>query len=202
MKTAQYLPYLPFTVASFCLVACCVLAWNLAEAAVAERRARMVNSIIDRTVAVRYDNMPHQDTVSLADTELFGTVQPGLHAYMLRWQGELAAVVLLPVRVRGYHDYINLAVGMQAEGTVAGISVLSHSETTGIGDAAMRPGYTDIMLDRSLDSPVLTGWAVRREGGEFDQVSGATVSSRAVVRAVRDSLRVYAAERHRFSGGQ
>lgn len=195
MKPRQYLPLAVIGVVS---TACCVLAWNLSKAAVAERKASQVTAIIDRTMPVRYDNVPHRDAVELPAAAAFGSPQPRLRAYPLRQQGETLGVVLLPVLVRGYYDDIALAVGIDSDGAVAGISVMSHQETAGIGAAAMQPAYTDAIIGKSLQSPQLAAWAVRREGGDFDQVSGATISSSAVVRAVRDSLKLYAAEQDRL----
>lgn len=190
--------WLPLAVISVVLVLVCISAWHLSKSAIVDRKAELLTAVITRTLPVEYDNIPYQDTVDLNQENVFSIPQPTLKAYLLRQQGQLQGAVLLPVLTRGYNGDISLAVGIHGDGTVAGISVLGHKETSGIGDEATKPVFTGTMQGQSLAAPPLVAWAVRPEGGEFDHVSGATVSSSAMVLAVRDSLRLFTSEQHRF----
>jgi electron transport complex protein RnfG len=95
----------------------------------------------------------------------------------------------------GYAGPIRMLVAVDSQGRVLGVRVLTHSETRGLGDAieARRSDWITRFSGRSLENPVPAGWALRREGGEFDQFAGATVTPRAVVSAVKRSLQFAAA---------
>ncbi|MGV0005809.1 MAG: RnfABCDGE type electron transport complex subunit G [Candidatus Porifericomitaceae bacterium WSBS_2022_MAG_OTU9] len=194
----QVRKWLPLVVIGVVLVLLCVLAWHLSESTIADRKAKLLTAVITRTLPVAYDNIPYLDTVALNQENIFSVPQPNLKAYLLRRQGALQGAVFMPVSSRGYSGTISLAVGIHDDGTVAGISVLSHRETSGIGAEATTAAFTGMMQGKSLSEPPLSAWAVRPEGGDFDHVSGATVSSSAMVMAVRDCLRLFSSERHSF----
>ena len=79
-------------------------------------------------------------------------------------------------------------VGMDPEGTVAGIEILTHNETPGLGDKITLPVFKDTFAGKNLQN---ADWRVKKDGGEFDQITGATISPRAVVGAVRRGLEFY-----------
>ena len=93
----------------------------------------------------------------------------------------------------GYNGRIHLLVGVYVDGRIAGVRVVKHAETPGLGDAIeVRKSSWILGFDgKSLDRPEPTRWAVRRDGGEFDQLTGATITRRAVVAAVRNTLLYY-----------
>ena len=90
----------------------------------------------------------------------------------------------------GYAGAIKLLVGIRANGTLAGVRVISHKETPGLGDGieTKRSNWILGFNDTSLDKPDLHGWQVKRDGGQFDQLTGATITPRAIVKAVHQSL--------------
>src|SRR5690606_27069458 len=90
----------------------------------------------------------------------------------------------------GYGGAIRLLVGIREDGTVAGVRVIDHRETPGLGDG-IEIEKSDWMTDfegRSLGDPPVQRWRVKKDGGEFDQFTGATITPRAVVTAVRNAL--------------
>jgi electron transport complex protein RnfG len=100
------------------------------------------------------------------------------------------AAALFVVSARGYSGPIRLLVGVDANGTVTGVRVIEHRETPGLGDL-VESSKTDWILQfnrRRLGDPELSDWAIKRDGGEFDQLTGASVTPRAIVNAVRDTL--------------
>ena len=107
--------------------------------------------------------------------------------------GEAQSVtgVILPATARdGYSGDIRLLVGVQADGRIAGVRTVGHRETPGLGDKIERK-KSDWILDfngRALGDPAFKQWTVRKDGGVFDQFTGATVTPRAVVTAVRRTL--------------
>ena len=97
----------------------------------------------------------------------------------------------------GYSGPIRLLVGVNADGTVAGVRVLSHRETPGLGDPidAARSDWIHGFEGRALDDPPAAAWTVRKDGGAFDEFTGATITPRAVVHAVRRVLEYAQANR-------
>jgi electron transport complex protein RnfG len=144
--------------------------------------------------AERYDNAILEDTVELSDPLLGGDDQ---RVYRARREGKPVAAVFTVVARDGYAGDIHMLVGVQADGEVAGVRVIRHRETPGLGDD-IEAARSDWILDfdgRSLGDPPREDWAVRRDGGIFDQFTGATITPRAVVHAVRNTLMYF--EDHR-----
>ncbi len=124
-----------------------------------------------------------------AETALLGTRETR-QGYRVR-QGDKVIGVILPATARdGYSGDIRALIGVRLDGSVAGVRVVAHRETPGLGDKVdLRK--SDWILDfneRSLTNPVLSGWNVEKEGGVFDQFTGATVTPRAVILATRRAL--------------
>lgn len=98
---------------------------------------------------------------------------------------------IIPARADdGYSGPIALLAGVRADGTLIAVRVLEHRETPGLGDR-IEPGKSDWILtfdNRSLTNPPGPQWALRRDGGEFDALTGATITSRAVIRGVHEAL--------------
>jgi len=104
--------------------------------------------------------------------------------------GKPVAVLATPVAPDGYSGSIKLLVGVYADGTLAGVRVLAHKETPGLGDAieATRSDWILTFEGKSLNNPPPKAWAVKKDGGAFDQFTGATITPRAVVKAARQFL--------------
>ena len=112
------------------------------------------------------------------------------------YAGESPAAALFVVSARdGYSGPIRLLLGLDASGIVTGLSVLEHRETPGLGDGIESRSWQEQFVGRSLGNPAGDGWNIRGDGGEFDALTGASVSPRAVVKAVRETLEYYAANR-------
>jgi electron transport complex protein RnfG len=107
------------------------------------------------------------------------------------WSGGAPAAALFAVTARGgYAGPIRLLVGVSAGGTVTGVRILEHRETPGLGDGIepARSGWVYQFDGRSLGDPPLAAWQLRTDGGQFDQLTGASVTPRAVVKAIRETL--------------
>ncbi|MCL4720552.1 MAG: RnfABCDGE type electron transport complex subunit G [Gammaproteobacteria bacterium] len=132
-----------------------------------------------------YDNEPHRDIRLLATGG--GEALP---VYRARLGGEPSAAVLTVVAADGYVGPIHMLVGITADGRILGVRVTRHAETPGIGDAidARRSDWIGRLTGRSLSDPAPERWRLSRDGGDFDAIAGATISSRAVVNASREAL--------------
>ena len=110
--------------------------------------------------------------------------------YRARREGRPVAAVLTAVAPDGYNGAIRLLVGVRRDATVAGVRVVSHRETPGLGDfiEAEKSDWVAQFEDRSLGDPPAERWRVRRDGGAFEALTGATITPRAVVGAVRKAL--------------
>lgn len=200
IKGAALLPAAALALIAAAVALSVSLAWQQTadRIAINERnyRLRALNEIV---AADRYDNALFDDTTTVADPELLGTDEP-VTVYRARMTGNPVAVILGVVAPQGYSGAINLLVGINADGTVAGVRVAEHRETPGLGDF-IETGRSDWILgfdDRSLGDPPLQQWLVRRDGGAFDQFTGATITPRAVVKAVRNALLYFEANREQL----
>ena len=137
-----------------------------------------------------YDNAPHLDWATVDAPNALGSED--LPVYRARRDSEPAALVITSVAPDGYVDTIRLLVGISAGGQITGVRAVSHNETPGLGDA-IDPERSDWILafdGRWASAPYAT-WALRGDGGEFDQLTGATITARAVLNAVRRALEYY-----------
>lgn len=146
----------------------------------------------------RYTNNPAADTLQVRNPRL-GTDEP-VTAYRARDDGEPEAVVLTVIAPDGYNGPIELLVAINRDGTLAGVRVVEHNETPGLGDAieAERSDWIRGFRGRSLGDPPREDWTLRQDGGAFDQLTGASITPRAVVRAVARALEYYRDERNRL----
>lgn len=143
-----------------------------------------------------YDNHPLEETLSAFDPKLLGRDEPA-PAYIARRQGQAAAVILQPVARDGYGGSIQLLVGITAEGRLLGVRVVAHHETPGQGDRIElgKSNWLHGFDGRSLGDPADAGWKVKKDGGQFDQFVGATVTPRAVVKATHLALQYFDAHK-------
>lgn len=117
--------------------------------------------------------------------------------YRVYSQDEPVAALFAVTARDGYSGPIRILVGVQYDGTVTGIRILKHRETPGLGDkiVSTRSNWVFQFDGLSLGNPELERWALKRDGGQFDQLSGASVTPRAVIKATRETLIYFAARR-------
>ena len=154
-------------------------------------RERHDNSMLDATIAVG----PAASGLGLREEK---------RIYLARRKGEVVAAIIPATAPDGYTGDIDLVVGVNADGSVAGVRALSHRETPGLGDK-VDLNKSDWVLGfngRSLGDPGPTGWAVKKDRGVFDQFTGATITPRAVVAATYRALQYARTNRARLFGGE
>lgn len=132
----------------------------------------------------------------LSPHELLGTRQPS-SIWIARRGEAITAVVLEAIAPDGYSGNIHLLIGIGIDGTVTGVRVTAHRETPGLGDYIVRSksAWIEQFAGTSLSRPQARGWKVAKDGGQFDARAGATITPRAVVKAVHGALHYFA--RHR-----
>lgn len=139
-----------------------------------------------------YDNEIYTDTIEVHSKQLLGT-EEGLTIYRARNKGRPVAAIMTAHAPDGYNGTIKLLVAVDLAGQIGGVRILSHKETPGLGDGieAQRSPWVDRFYGHSLNAPDTQGWKVKKDGGIFDQFTGATITPRAVVKAVHKSLIFY-----------
>ncbi len=125
---------------------------------------------------------------------------PGSEAaliYRVYAEAEPVAALFVVNARDGYAGPIRILIGVEADGKITGVHVLEHRETPGLGDR-VESGKSDWVKQfdgRSLVDPAPSAWGIKRDGGAFDQLTGASVTPRAIVKAIRDTLLYFDAHR-------
>lgn len=169
----------------------------------ANERAALLQNLNTLIPKEKYDNDLFHDVIQIQHQALLGTEEPVM-IYRARHQGKPVAVVLTTTAPHGYNGPIKLLIGINYEGIIAGVRVISHQETPGLGDLIelRRSDWILSFKGRSLQNPTATGWKVKRDGGVFDQMTGATITPRAVVKAVHNTLLFFQQHREKLFASQ
>jgi Na+-translocating ferredoxin:NAD+ oxidoreductase subunit G len=190
----QSLAYQALLLGGFATVAgvLLVVGNGLTADAIVQRQAEDLQASLGEVVPAAI----HDNDLLAAELSLTGPDGKTITAYRATRDGSAVAVAY-PVTGLGYSGEIALLMGVDADGRVLGVRVLSHSETPGLGDKieAAKSDWIRGFDGRSLGAPPPQEWRVRGDGGEFDGLTGATITARAVIEAVREGLAFFAAER-------
>jgi electron transport complex protein RnfG len=143
------------------------------------------------------DNKLLKNVVEIAPNDLLGNKTPS-KAYIARQDHKFAAVILEAIAHDGYSGDIKLLIAIRADGTVSGVRVLTHKETPGLGDYIdiAHGNWIKLFDDESVEKTPAEQWKVKKDGGKFDYMVGATITPRAVVKAVAKALQFYEQNQH------
>lgn len=124
------------------------------------------------------------------NTQLLGPIPKDAKIYFAQKDQQTHTLIFPVIAPDGYTTAIQLLVGITVEGEIAGVRVIDHKETPGLGDKIelKKSSWVLGFNNRSLNSPSVEHWAVKKDGGEFDSFTGATITPRAIVNAVRNCL--------------
>ena len=150
------------------------------------RTMQQLNAVV---AAGSYNNDLLMDRIEVMDEAYFRHPDP-VTVYRARMDDMPVAALIIVTAPDGYNGDIRILIAIDASGTILGVWVISHRETPGLGDPIEieRSDWVLTFTDKSLIDPRSEGWAVKRDGGEFDQFTGATITPRAVVKAVHNTL--------------
>ncbi len=157
-----------------------------------EEKAR--NAMIAEVLpAGSFDNDLQKARLELPPSAELGSTEPS-NAYVARKQGKTIGVVFETIAPEGYSGNIYLLVGVLADGTLSGVRVTQDKETPGLGDyiELAKSNWIKQFDGRSLSNPTPENWKVKKDGGVFAYYAGATISPRAVVKAVKLTLQYFA----------
>ncbi len=166
------------------------MTWHLTAPRIAENEQAALERSLEPTLSgVFYDHGVTESLIVIQPPhELPGTAP--VPVYRVYSEGTPVAAVFVVTEPGGYAGPIKLLIGIESPGELTGVRVLAHQETPGLGDLieASKTDWLQQFPDTSLAAPPRDEWAVKRDGGAFDQITGATVTTRAVVRAVKQTL--------------
>lgn len=177
------------TAAAFCVAILGLVYQQTAPRIEQQRQASKMAILTEVLPGIEVTSSLLQDCVLVQDAELLG--RPGKQQ-LYRWRDAqgLHAYILETTAPDGYSGNIDLIVAAKPDGTVLGTRVLNHQETPGLGDKieARRSPWIFSFSGKVVTDDNASKWAVRKDGGDFDQFTGATITPRAVVKAVRNAV--------------
>ncbi len=159
-----------------------------------ERRAAQ-KALLEIIPQERHDNDLLSDTWSIPPRLLkeLGIKESAANIHIAKSRGKPVAVIIPATAPDGYSGDIKLIIGINLDGKIAGVRALAHRETPGLGDKVdiKKSGWILSFNQKSLDKPTEEKWKVKKDGGQFDQFTGATITPRAVVNRVKQTLEFF-----------
>ena len=174
------------------------LTWIATRSQIADQvRRNEEKSLKDVLPPLEFDNLLGDSRLPLPDTAALGLASLKARGWFACRRGQAEALVLPAVAPDGYSGQIRLLVAVDRQGRLTGVRVTAHRETPGLGDGidTRVSDWIGVFTGRSLEDPKPDSWAVRKDGGQFDQFTGATITPRAVVAVVYRALVYFAHNR-------
>lgn len=161
----------------------------LTEDQISQQEKAQLLSVLNQVIPHNLHDNPLAQSCTLVQASELGTNTP-MSAYIATLKGEPSAIAIETIAPDGYNGAIKLIVGIRNDGTIMGTRVLAHQETPGLGDK-IDLRVTDWILSftgKKVTPQNESQWKVRKDGGQFDQFTGATITPRAVVKAVKSTV--------------
>jgi electron transport complex protein RnfG len=157
--------------------------------------AQKMDALVPSTL---HDNDLLDDVIEVSAPDFFGTSHASIYRAMLARQPQ--AAIIRTIAPDGYRGPIELLVAIRYDGVLIGVQVIRHHETPGLGDAfeTSRPDWLAHFAGASLTDPPQQRWRVHKDGGDFDEFTGATITPRAIIKATRLALEYYGGNRDRI----
>lgn len=162
------------------------------------REQAQLQALAEILPAGSYNNNLLDNSLQL-DDPMLGNRNPE-PAYLALLDGQPSAIILQATAPDGYSGSIRLLIGILTDGSLAGVRVLEHKETPGLGDKieTTKSGWIYSFNGKSLSNTTNEHWAVKKDRGEFDQFAGATITPRVVVKAVHKALQYFDANQEQL----
>jgi len=162
-----------------------------------EKRHAEEKALLELVPRERHDNSMLDETIVVGPEAAGLGLREDKRIYIARQGGDIVAAIIPATAPDGYTGEIDLIVGVNVDGSIAGVRALSHRETPGLGDKVdiRKSDWILGFNGRSLANPDVSGWAVKKDKGVFDQFTGATITPRAVVAATLRVLQYAQANR-------
>lgn len=193
------------TLIAFAFVFTALLAYvfNVTKAPIEKSEAAARMALFRQIVPENmHDNDLLKDSISIAPNDFLGNKEP-ITANRARINNKPSAVILEALAHDGYSGDIKLLIAINYDGSIVGVRVIKHKETPGLGDYIdiAKGNWIKLFDGESLEKtseaqwPSEARWKVKKDGGQFDYMAGATITPRAVVKAVHKALQYFAANK-------
>lgn len=162
----------------------------------ANEQAYLEQSLQPVLEGIEYDGALSESTIVIPLPHELPGNEP-VTVYRVYADNAPVAALFIVKAMDGFSGPIRLLIGVDAHGSVTGVRVIAHRETPGLGDAieADKSDWIQQFVGRSLGDPPAAEWAIERDGGIYDQLTGASVTPRAVINAIKETLIYYADHR-------
>ncbi|GAA5213088.1 electron transport complex subunit RsxG [Corallincola platygyrae] len=168
-----------------------------------QEQQQLITTLEHLFPAGSYNNDLFNECILVTSEQFLGRPTPQ-KAFIARFNDEPVGIAIESTAPDGYNGSIDIIVGILSDGTTAGVRVLNHKETPGLGDKIeLRKSNWVMAFDRKQladeNDPL---WKVKKDGGQFDQFTGATITPRSVVKAVKNTLLFYQQHQARLFDNQ
>ncbi|QIZ76206.1 electron transport complex subunit RsxG [Ferrimonas lipolytica] len=163
------------------------------KAQIAEQKQQQLIATLAQIIpADRFDNEPHKACHQIVSEQYLGNDRPH-QAFVATFGDAPVAMAIETTAPDGYNGEIEIIVGVDWQGNLLGVRTLQHNETPGLGDLidTRRSDWVDSFVGYRLESENDSRFNVKRDGGDFDQFTGATITPRAYVKAVKNTLNYF-----------
>jgi Na+-translocating ferredoxin:NAD+ oxidoreductase subunit G len=152
----------------------------------------LIRQLSEIVPSENYNNNVYNDCLLVTSASHLGS-SGSEKLYRMRQDNQAYALMVTSIAPDGYSGKIKLAIAADVDGKLLGVNILSHNETPGLGDKIERnkSDWINQFKGLSLNSPVKKQWAVKKDGGQFDALTGATITPRAVIKSVYKGLQFF-----------
>lgn len=165
----------------------------LTQDTIAEQGNKQLVKRLNQVITLEsHDNDLTQSCQLIQDQDALGTSEP-LSLFIATQKGKLTGGAIEAIAPDGYSGDIKILVGFDKDANVSGVRILRHQETPGLGDKISKriTNWVDAFIGKKPSDENDPTWAVKKDGGEFDQFTGATITPRAVVKAIKKASLYY-----------
>jgi len=187
--------------AAVCTLLVSITHRNTAPRIAANEQAYLEQSLQPVLAGLAYDGKLSESTLTIPLPHALPGREP-VTVYRVFADNQPVAALFVVTATDGFSGPIRLLVGVAADGTLSGVRVLEHRETPGLGDLidADRSDWIEQFPGHSLERPPADQWTIKRDGGAFDQLTGASVTPRAVIKAIKETLIYFGENRESVFG--
>lgn len=180
----------------FVLTLICVLAGGLLAMVNNVTKEPIAQALRDEKLEAMKNVLPEYDNDPMSCTDVVIEDGKKWEFYVARKDGKFIGAAFEASSDQGYSGTIRILVGIRPDNTVQGLEILQHAETPGLGARVTEISFRDQFKGRNIDK---TNWKVKKDGGDIDAITGATISPRTVLEALRAGLKVYARNKDRIA---
>ncbi|MEM9102548.1 MAG: electron transport complex subunit RsxG [Pseudomonadota bacterium] len=173
--------------------------WLTQDKIESEKQAAVGRMIAQVVTSKTLSSDVYHDCILVTDAEYLGTNSP-MKIFRVREDSQDLAAVITAIAPNGYSGTIEFVIGIgKTDNTITGVRVIAHNETPGLGDKieSTKSAWIHQFTGKSLDNPKLESWAVKKDGGDFDALTGATITPRALIDAVAKTQQYF--QQHKAS---